>query len=814
MARESAKDVESQGLLKRIEELELELSGCRDQLTVKLDELATLRALPKEDPVLLRKINDLENAKTILEGQLNSVDRELSKAKDELASCREMALSAQEQSRELQGKLTEAETFLKTLQEDRKKYLASHKADVDKARQDIAKSANTAKIETQMKHDSLVKNLEEARSEAEKELSLVHEELQRCQEESASYSCNLNKVQEELSACKKQLTQQAVYIKHVEQRSQIRDELDRRESTLQQALKDMVDVKIRFNAVQSEISRKLEGLGGYHKQTEKLIQRVDALEKENLTTEEEKCEIQKTLEALRANVSQYLRRNGVLVGEQPIDDIIAALSILSPRKMAPPAISTQNVVINQPSLASSDLTPSHSQTSDDLAFTSSLSETPKKVLRLNEQKQGPSQRITSLQHVHDATPISNPLTKSRMTTGTTILSITNEAVESSTHFFSQSSPKPLRPANRKPSGLTQPVQIEQPSASTQRNGAPTRSREHASSRANEQSRAAHPPTGMTPSSSGSPGTISRYNLGGSVPPRASAPGLASRGIDGLPIISQTSTATSTLGASLLTSSSSLSGLSMIDQLGFNDVELEEAYVQGRELKNNDLASKGNGNTLTSMQTSTATAVAGVHFKTTPSSYQLSDDDDLVQINARKTARPHVPSLAEESVRRRQSKPLKSAMRTSSKKQATTTTNEAEGDLYQIRKRTHVATSLQKPSSRATVNTKQQTEARKSSIGSTYNRIASGSKPDFNQSSENLSTAEHKSTANPIVSSSEKSPIMRAPARMARKRSASISDANSQPVKPPKQARVSLPNQGRRTLRTVIPDSQKAVCYRH
>jgi hypothetical protein len=813
----SARDLECQGMLQRIDELGRELSSYRDQLTVKSDELAALRALPKEDPILLGKIHDLENAKTILQGQLDTANQEASEAKEELTFSREIALSTQEQTQDLQCKLTEAQTSLTALREDKRKYLASHKGEVDKARQEIAKSLSASKAEAQLKYDCLAKNLEQRRSEAEKELTRIQEKLQKSEEESARYSNNFTNLQEELSACKKQLTQQTIYIKHAGQCNPSRDEFDRREQNLQQVLKDMVEIKAHFDAAQNDISKKLERFVSHQQQPETLIQRIDSLEKENVAIQEQYSEIRKAHNTFRDNVSRYLRRSGVLLGEQSADEFVAAIPVHSPRKMGPPAIPTPKFITNQPSIASFNPMPSQAGLVEDQGFTSGLSRTPKEALRRNEQKQGSStQRTANLLRDNDATPSSNLCEKSKVTTGTTNPSITKKGVELSIHFQSGSpyqTPKPLRPANRKSSDLAQSVQIEKSSESSQRVSAPSSVPDHVPSRTHMTSQI---PTNMIKGSAESSRSSSIRSLGSSEQPRPSASNAASSRTEGISLTSHTLTDASFSAAPLLISSSSLSELSMLDHVGCNDEELDKAHVQDKEIKNGLPINEGNVETFTPMQTFAAKMATGVvHFKATPSRNQFSDDDDLSGVNTIKRLRPPVPSFTEESARRRESKPLKSALRTGSKKQTTTSANDTQSDIYQIPDSAPIAAALQKPFSRANTNKKQQAQGRKGNVGSSYNRIASGSKPgSISQSSGTLSTAHQKSATNSIVSNSEKSPLMKAPARMARKRSVSMSEANSQQNRPFKQYRVSLPNQGQRTSRTVIPDSQGAAKYRY
>ena len=807
----SAKAFECQGLLHHIDELEGDLSGYRDQLAIKTDELATLRALPKEDPILVQKIHDLESIKATLQNQVDTANQETSNAKDDLASSREVSLRAQKQTQELQSKLIDFQASLQTLREDKNNYLSSHKSDVDKARQEIAKSINASKAEAQLKHDCLAKNLEQRRSEAEKELALFQEKLQKSQEESAGYLDNSKILQEELSTCKKQLTQQTVYIKHVDQCNPSRDEFDSHERNIQQAVRGMAEIKAQFDVAQSEISKKLDRFVGHQQQAEMLIRRVDSLEQEILAIQEQKSEIQKAYNNFRDNVSRYLRRSDIF-GEKSADEFLAAMQSLSPAKMGPPAVPIPIFVTNRPSSVTSNLTQSHASSGEDKMFPSGFPGSPKEALRRNEQMQGPStQHTTNLIRGNDIIHHINLRGKSRVVTGIAIPTVTEE---SSIHFHSRSSyqakPNPLRVANRKSSGVLQSAQIEKSSESIQRVGTADSVLDHVPSKTLLSSQT---PTNMIESSAKVPLSHSVHSLGNSEQLQPSVSNVASRRTEGLPYILTDISFTS---APVLASSSPLSELSMLDEIGYNDEEVGTAHVQSREMDRRPLMNKEIGGKRPPMQTFAAnTAVGVVHFKTPPSSrHQFSEEDDLSGINTVERLRLQVPSLSEESARRRESKPLKSALRIIDKKQMTTSTNDTQSDIYQIPGSAPTATiTLQKQFSRPITNKKQQAQRRKGNIGSSYNRIVSGSKPDYiNQSSGALSAAHHKSDTNLIANDSEKSPLMKAPARLARKRSASTSEATSQPNKPFKQQRIVLPSQAQKPSRMVIPDSQEAAKY--
>lgn len=825
-ANDSAKELECQGMAKRIDELGRELSGCRDQLTAKFDELAALRALPKEDPVLRGKIQDLENAKTTLHGQVNTANQEASRAKEDLILSREIAVNAQEQSQGLQHKLTEAQSMIKTLVEDKKKYLTNHKVEIDKARHEIAKSTNAAKTETKLKHDCLVKNLEQRRSEAEKELALAQEHLQKSQEERVRYTGNLNKLQEELSACRKQMAQQSAYIMHVDQRIPTQDEFERRESKLQQALTTMAELKAHFDTAQKETSQKVEDAVGHHQnEAEKFIKRLDAVEKENIFLEEQKSGVPKSLDIFKTNIDRGLGQSGILAAKQFVDEW-ASIPVHTPCQMGPPAIPMpKSSAAQRPSSASSDLLSLHTGMSDDEGFTRSTPGTPKDALRQNELKWGlTAQRNTSLQRGNaaevrnsksDVTPGTVQRLRATVTRGTIKSAITKSVIESSIHSPYHATPKPLRPAIRKLSGLSQPVEIEKPTDSSAKLGVETSTLDSLTGRADELSSMttqtlrdmASTSAGLAHTSWSTQSNILAQSPRIENPTKSS---LANPARNEEPYITAPAPTDMTpfSGAPLLASSSP--STSPVDQIAYDEQEFEKVHTETKFSKSGTSTDRGNGGrrAFVSMRVFAANTVANVKFKDTPASYQFSDDNDYSGVSGTRSIRPPALSATEESARRRQPQRLKSALRTSSKMQDTSRASDAQKDIFQIPIHNPIASNLQKTTPRTTTN-RQQAPGRKGSIGSWYNRIVSGSKPDASsQASGAPSTVQKSSTARQIVSNVEKSPLMEAPKRNSRKRSASLSDIKLQPAKPFKQQRMSLPRNSRKESRTVIPDSQE------
>jgi hypothetical protein len=768
----SARELEVQAMAKRIDEMAVELSNCRDELTTKSDELATLHALPKEDPILVSKIRDLEKAKTLLEGQINSVNQEASKAKEEVVSCRETILNAQEQSQELQGKLIEAQTMIKTLIEDKKKYIANHKAEVEQQCNKVARDAHAAKTETKLQHDCRVKNLEQRRSEAEKELALVQGELQKSQEETVSYTSNLNKLQEELSACKDQMAQQSAYIKRADQQLPARDVFDRRQGELQQAIARLTELKAHFEVVQKETSQQIgDAVMNHQIEVADLMKRVNALERE----------ISKPVQA--------------------------------PHKMGHPAVAmSKSLAAPRPSSAASDLSSSQSGTNDDSSFSLGMPATSKDLLRQKELRSSSTvQRGNSFagakpSETHktssDVTPCSGqrPQVESKVVrTNSTVAKLANG---SSSPYHG--TPKQLRVANRKSSGLSQLLPAEESMTTIEVHRVTVSSLGQT-----DRSPVVQLPKDTAMLSFGQ-SRMSSGRISSTVtqPLRVEKPGSSSyannAGHEERSIVTKTPTdKTPYNGSPQLPSSSPLTDLdpSSVDLLGHDEEDWNKTASEAKATKFDVASFKKDDGRRTSRSTHLAAVdtVTAVKFEELPTSFGFADDDEYAGVNASRSK----ISASDESTRRRQFVPLKSALKKSSQAQEISST-------YEIPASTPTDRGVSRP---ARIGTRQTPPARQGT-GSSYNRIASGSKSDgILQPSAAPSAVRKPSAAQQIDSNADKSPMMSAPARNSRKRSASLSEAKSQTTKPAKQPRISLPNQRRRETRTVIPDSQEEYSRR-
>ena len=801
-------------MAKEIDEMRRDLSNCRGQLTTNSHELAALRALPKGDPISLARVQELEIINSRLEDQINTIKQEASKAKEEVVSSRESARSAQEESQLFQHKFSEAQAMLRSLLEDKKTQSATRQADIDKACQEIAKAADAAKTEAKMHHDSMVKNLEQRRSAAENESALAHEELRETQGERASYISNFNKVQEELSMYKKQMAQQSAYIQRCDKGIPGRDEFECRESRLKQICDSMTQMRAHFDAEQKVTAHKIgEAVVSHQNETVHLIKRVKDFEKENALLKEERFEIQTTYESFKASVERGLRQSGTLAANASVDAWVSN-PVHTPFQMGPPAAPIPKYFGSQrPLPTSSDLPTSQVEMTGGDCFTDDM---PEDVLRQNKVRVKPVlQRKTRLQGNSSALDLQAagiPYTKAVVapnsvqlirvastTVGINSAQLNGSPAESLSPY--QGNLKRLRPANRKSSGISQPVQMQEVSTTTTKTCSVKVSNLGALPRNLDVGfMAPAAQHNMAPSSARLSHRLSSGCISKSViqPPRTEENANLTTDVaitkDRSTMTPTRTGATPISDTALLESSSPLSDLdplyaSIVDKLVGSDEEaIQEAHLP---TKAGAVEKEVVGTHTSAASSTTANPVVGVKFKNYTTDHHFSVDVVASKASDNRSAGTGLPA-ASESVRRRQSLPLKSALK--KKKVAGTSIIQDGEDTVQIPMSTPTMPKTIPPVNK----NKQQALARKDSINSMIRGSKSGN-------SSQPSTAQKPSTK-PTVTNGDKSPLMQAPPRNRKRLASGLLDT----TKPFKQPRLTLrvPGQGQRETRTVIPDSQE------
>ncbi|KAG4444454.1 hypothetical protein IFR05_000045 [Cadophora sp. M221] len=180
-ADKTAREHEVQSLTRQLEEIRRELADCQNQLRDKEGELTTARAMPTEDPRLKARIQELESAKNGIETQLKAVNQEVSKAKDEVKAVRDGVARKDQQIKDFEQKLYNAQKLIKAFNGERDNYMATKEEENKLACRELAKKAESQKETIKVKLESQVNIAKQRYQEKESELGQTKQRLQEVQ---------------------------------------------------------------------------------------------------------------------------------------------------------------------------------------------------------------------------------------------------------------------------------------------------------------------------------------------------------------------------------------------------------------------------------------------------------------------------------------------------------------------------------------------------------------------------------------------------------------------------------------------------------
>jgi hypothetical protein len=780
----SSRELEIQTMTKQVDGLRLDLTDCRGQLTAKSDELAATFALPREDPQLRRKLQDLESVNEALCSQADAAKEETSLANEELRNLRDAALETQDQLEEIEGKLSVAQDSVKKLTEDKKKYIVTSKMEADKARQEVAKAASASKAEMTIRHDALVRSLEQRRAEVETQLRLVKEELQRSQNDRTAFSSNFDKLQTELNYYKERFLLQETHINRLEEQNLHLDETERRAISIQETRHETVKLRTLHEQMRSEVVQRTDAALRAHKEVEDKLRKVDDLEKENELLKRQKMDLQMKLDRLSPSINHPNTKSRVIEGHTSHQ-----FEQVSSRK-------SQAIASHECQTRPSNVSPSQFSYNPDDILRSGHRTTPMKPLQnTSNQRYLASRDVVNLPGRHS--PLGNstscadlgiigppPQVTRPPFQKASLLSASDSPLELQMISTQQSmsDSRPLRPARRKSSNTAQPQQLqtrEQVLSCTETTKysfqtSTTYKDEQTPHLVNEKSANRQSPAEIQPFSAITPiGTAS------------SSP---------LPDI-----------------------VSMMEHLGSpsNHVDHQGTYkknLMSRDPGPGELPSNSRSNATRQgggpARFAKNTTAAQLTRNGTPLSYQFSDVDQFpaATVNVHKTG----PSAAEESSRRRELQPLKGVLK---KPGAVPKMINKRGNSGKRPSATFepsdTAPMQDRSSARGANRNQSRTQAKNTRGGSSYNRVASGKSTKSNAmdvASDHFSRTPHQTPIGQQRNNTEKSPPMAAPRRNSLKRAASSVLLAEQPAKAP---RLSLE---RRYSGRVIPNSQEAEYY--
>ncbi|KAF4627776.1 hypothetical protein G7Y89_g10377 [Cudoniella acicularis] len=295
-ADKSAREVEVQNLTTQLDELQRDLGTCRTELTSKADELAKQLACPKEDPQLLRKIQELERSSSGLSEQLKSASLELAKTKEDLLSSEELSSDQADQICSLESTCRSAQAKIDRFKKEKQDLEAKYKAEVEKQKEECARTLTTSLSDQSLKHDSTLRNLRQKCSEKESEVRDAREEIHRLQNEAAYAN---KKFENELSAqesYKQQLAQQAAAIEKLQNRRPDLESLKNDTAEFGTFRNEIEELRNFIQTSRREDDDKIQAVSTYQENIDAEIQKLESLEGEKDSSEKKCAELSTQLD--------------------------------------------------------------------------------------------------------------------------------------------------------------------------------------------------------------------------------------------------------------------------------------------------------------------------------------------------------------------------------------------------------------------------------------------------------------------------------------------------------------------------------------
>jgi myosin heavy subunit len=253
---------------------------------------------------LQAKIQDLENSNRALITQLEGANQETSRGKEQLNELHEMSQRKEQQARELEQKFNEAQMNIKNFNAEKNKYITVQ--DSEKKCQDIAKAADAQKVTMKTKLESEIKNLEQRNKEVEAELVFANQEVRRYRDGNDAYSDKATQIQAELTLYKERFAQQFSQLQQLDTR--ITEGETSRTNPRPQG--EIAELRKYFLSVRSETSQSIEAVARTLRNVEERFRNLDSLEKEKDKLEEQNGSMQKRLEALTDRMRHNPQDNG------------------------------------------------------------------------------------------------------------------------------------------------------------------------------------------------------------------------------------------------------------------------------------------------------------------------------------------------------------------------------------------------------------------------------------------------------------------------------------------------------------------------
>lgn len=285
-----SKEAESENTVSRMNELTRELADIRSQLMNKTEQLAISNAQPREDPELKRKVDDLTTETSRLQTLLTAANDEKRQAENNVQTHQATITATQNQLREIEDKLRDAESAREKLEGNNRKFQIECKSATERVRQETTQLALSQRKDLVAQHDSLVNNLRNKQADTERKLQEALEKSKTSKETTDEHVKTISRLESKLATYKDQLLQQKLQLQNLEETSISTPQFLKREqehkheilSIRQEHMNQHASLQAYRNEslkMQNELEGVQKRLRGMNEQNEQLTKENDRLRK-------------------------------------------------------------------------------------------------------------------------------------------------------------------------------------------------------------------------------------------------------------------------------------------------------------------------------------------------------------------------------------------------------------------------------------------------------------------------------------------------------------------------------------------------------
>ncbi|TAQ85993.1 hypothetical protein B7494_g5687 [Chlorociboria aeruginascens] len=309
----ATKESDLQNKSNELEQLALDVANCHKQLAAKSEEiaaksgelaakseeLATVLASPREDPLLVEKLQGAETINSSLQARLDDANQQASAANEEIHRLKKSSCRDQQRITDLKDEL---QSMKQTYEKKYDDLLSSCKKRQEKSAQEASKAIQ----EADQKSTSLTKQYIEVFDELKQKISglePVKEELQKIRKTSADQESRINEFQEQLTASKDHVAQLEAYIQMIENKDP-KKELDRWCLSHQSLQNEFVALRRLCQNDQKEKVQNFEKASIERRDMQSQLKGEAALERELQAAKGTIAHMQTELDAYKARISQ------------------------------------------------------------------------------------------------------------------------------------------------------------------------------------------------------------------------------------------------------------------------------------------------------------------------------------------------------------------------------------------------------------------------------------------------------------------------------------------------------------------------------